>query len=374
MGYLVILTLTWLNALIGKSKGILLTIFAFCWMAYLGGAASPITTTDYASYKYYYDLLVNGQPGNRMEWLYTYFSELAIAHNFDYALFRLWLVCITFLILFIAVLRLTSNPDLFTALFLIFPLFNEITQIRSFVAYTLVLVGISFLNILNFKRIIVYEFFVFLAIGFHSSAAIFSIIPVIVLLIKKIGLRKVSRISLIITVLFSLILLITSKINIVVNLLANFLTIIGGASVSITFLNLMNNSSNRKFFFLMVLLSYILFTKFIIFLGENVGKSDSDLSLKILPVFSLLFIGEMLIPLLLISDQLQRFQRFGIEGGMVIFSMIILNFGNKKIVSRKYILIVFLFTIFNMFLYYGLFNYDNEFSQSIPYLSHLVKE
>ncbi|MBZ5963224.1 EpsG family protein [Leuconostoc gasicomitatum] len=374
MGYFIILIMSWLDSLISKGKGIILTLIAFAWMAYLGGAASPNTTLDYAGYQYYYDLLVKELPGNRLEWLYTSLSEIAISHNFEYAEFRLWLICVTFIILFIAVLRLTEKPIVFAALFLIFPFFNEVTQVRSFVAYSLVLFGLSFLKKLTIMNIIIFEFIVWLGIGFHSSAAIFVLIPVIQFFVQKVGIKKASHSATVFTIIFSLVLLVTSRVSVIVNLIASMLEIIAGSSVSITFINLMNHSSNRKTFFLIALLSYAVFQWYLSNIGNELFDNDKQVQVPYAQ-YSLLIMGEMLLPLLLLSDQLQRFQRIGIEGGLLIVGTLFLREKrNKDNTAYIFIIKVLIFVFISMYIYYGLTDLNTDFPNSIPYIAHLVSE
>lgn len=378
MGYLVILTLAWLNSLIGKGKGILLTICAFCWMAYLGGAASPDTTLDYSGYQYYYDLLVKGLQGNRLEWLYTLLSKIAISYGLDYAQFRLWLICATFLILFIAVLRLTEMPIMFVALFLLFPFFNEVTQVRSFVAYSLVLFGLVFLKKLNIRNIIMFELIVWLGMGFHSSAAIFLFIPIIQFFVQQKGIKRASVLVTEFTIISSLFLLVTSKVGVVVKTIASVLEIFAGSSISNTFINLMNNSNKGKMFFFFVLLSYAVFQWTLV----NAGSEYFNNKLAKTPYdktpyaqYTLLFMGEMLIPLLLISDQLQRFQRIGIESGLLLVGTLFLNDRKKKgLLSFLFLAKVIVFIVISIYLYYGLTVPNAVFPNSIPYIAHLINE
>lgn len=373
MGYFVILALSWFDTLIAKNKGIFITIIAFAWMAYLGGAASPISTLDYATYQYYYSLLVNGQQ-NRLEWLYNYFSNIAILHNLEYSDFRLWLISVTFVILFLAVVRLTAKPIIFAAFFMIFPFFNEVTQVRSFVAYTLVLFGLSFLNSLTIKKIIVFELFVWLGMGFHSSAAIFSLVPFVQFLIKKNGVFKVSCLSIIFTSTMSLLLFITSRSKIIVGLIGSALHIVAGSSISDTFVNLMNNSGGGVLFFLTIFLSYSLFQWYLVQTGARIFKSASE---ELVPFsqYALLIVGELLLPLLLVSDQLQRFQRFGIETGILIVGTIFFQMRNKKDNGAFiFFSIMLIFILFFAYVFYGVMNPSDDFPKSIPYIAHLMSE
>lgn len=374
MGYFIVLIISWIGSLISKGKGIILTVIAFAWMAYLGGTASPTTTTDYISYQYYYNLLLNGLPGNRLEWLYTYLSKVSIHYGFDYASFRLFLICATFVILFTAVIRLTEKPILFSALFLVFPFFNEVTQVRSFIAYTLVLFGLTFLKNLRFKNLIIFEVIVWLGMGFHSSASVFLFIPLVQMFVQKVGITKASYFSTIFTLVFTLLLMITSRIGTLINLIAKMLEVIGGSSVATTFVNLMSHSSNRKMFFVIALVIYISYQWYLTKVGNECSLNDSSFRVPY-SLYALLIMGELLLPLLLISDQLQRFQRIGIESGLLIASSIFYEkMRTKKSEGYLFLLIVSILILISMFLYYGLTDISADFPKSIPYIGHFIKE
>lgn len=374
MGYFIVLAISWIGSLISKGKGIICTFIAFLWMAYLGGTASPTTTTDYISYQYYYNLLLNGLPGNRLEWLYTYLSKVAIYYGFDYASFRLFLIYATFIILFIAVIRLTEKPILFSALFLIFPFFNEVTQVRSFVAYTLVLFGLTFLKKLSFKNILIFEVIVWLGMGFHSSASVFLFIPLVQIFVQKAGITKASYLSTILTFSFALLLMISSKIGTLINFMARILELVGGSFIATTFTNLMNHSSNRKIFFVIALISYVSYQWYLAKVGNECSTNNSSFRVPY-SLYALLLMGELLLPLLLISDQLQRFQRIGIESGLLIASTLFYEkVKTKKSGRYLFILIVVVLILISMFLYYGLTDINADFPKSIPYIGHFIKE
>lgn len=372
MGYFIVLILSWCDSFLSKKRGILLTVVAFTWMAYLGGSASPITTTDYASYQYYYDLVASGLPGNRLEWLYTFLSKVAISFNLDYPTFRMWLISATFIILIIAVIRLTERPIVFAALFLIFPFFNEITQVRSFVAYSIVLLGVSFLKQCHFHNLIIFGMAIVLAMGFHSSAAIFFLLPIVRALVKRIGIIKVAIGANFLVLLFTILLVITAKVSVVVNLISRILEVVAGNSVSVTFTTLISHSNGSKTFLLMAVILYIANQWYLTININNLALTDSQFQIPYAS-FSLLIMGEVLLPLLLLSDQLQRFQRIGIESGFLIAGTLLAYRLKSKSINFSILMVLFL-TLSNMFLYYGLNSINDEFPQSIPYLGHFISQ
>lgn len=374
MGYLIVLTFSWFDSLISKSKGILLTACAFAWMAYLGGDASPTTTLDYASYEYYYNLLVTGLPGNRMEWCYTLLSNVAINYNLDYATFRILLVSATFLVLFFTVLRLTKKPVLFASIFMLFPFFNEVTQVRSFVAYTIVLLGISFMRYkVSFKGILFFELSVLLAMGFHSSAGIFLFLPIISMVIQKRGIAKIFKEVTIFSILFACFLMIMSVGNVFVNLIGSVLNVVAGPQVSSTFVNLMSHSDGSTVLFVTVFFSYVGLTSILYLCVDNnhcLTYLKDDPMFKI--CFSLLLFIELLVPMLLISRDLVRFPRFGFEVCFLVIGTIL--FALEKNNQTKTWFLIFSILCISVGGWEIYYVYGPPFWDSIPYIAHLINE
>ncbi len=366
MGYLFILITSWFNTLYIKGKGYLVAILAFAWMAYLGGAASAFTTLDYANYATYYQLTAAGVDV-RLEWLYTLLSRRAVIVGLDYAQFRLILFGVTFAILFVAVIRLTELPVLFAACFMLFPFFDEVTQVRSFVAYSIALLATSFLSRLSLKRILVFEALIVLAIGFHSSAGVFVLLPLLQYAVQKTSPAHAARVVDIVMIVFALFLLVFSKINFLVNLIAKLLLFVSSESTSNSFLSLMAQQTGSKKFFLEVFIGYWLFKKLILWAGKDNPKAISA------NVYSLFLLGQLLLPLLLISDQMQRLPRLGIEAAILIIGTLVATEVSKSKRAQQVILLTLGLVLVNAFFYYGLLEPSAPFPTSIPYLAHFYE-
>lgn len=362
MVYLLIVIASWFNIFFIQRKSYALFVISFSWMAYLGGLASPVTTTDYPNYYTYYQMTAAGMDV-RLEWLYTLLSRRAALLGLDYAQFRLILIGFTFLILFVAVIRLCKAPILFTACFMIFPFFNEITQVRTFVAFSIILLATSFIEPFSVKRIVFFEILTILAMGFHSSAGVFIFLPLIGLAIKKRDIAYVSKTIDVATIIFTLFLVAFSSISALTKLIGNILLTVAGTKTSASFLNLMAVHSGRKLFFLEILVAYLLVKQVIWY--YSLDKSKINIS-----VYSLFLYGELLTPLLLLSDQMQRFPRFGIETAFLIIGTIVAERINANRQVRLMVLLTLILVLSNAFLYYGLTNPSAPFPSSVPYLAH----
>ena len=98
-------------------------------LAYLSGAANPLTTLDYPVYLQHYQLL--GWETSPFERGYTWMSKLFFDMGFNYAEFRLISMIITFLVLFVGVCIFTKKVALFTGLYGVTVFFNDAVQVRN---------------------------------------------------------------------------------------------------------------------------------------------------------------------------------------------------------------------------------------------------
>lgn len=368
MGYFTVLFISWMTSIFSRKKGVVISALAFAWMSYLAGTASPDTTLDYLSYRVTYNVVATGQMGNRMEWLYTFLSEVASRHSLDYAAFRLWIMSFGFLILFIAVLRLSESPVLFTAMFLIFPFFSEATQVRSFIAYSIVLLAVSFLREgFKLRRLIPMEGLILLAAGFHSSALIYAVLPVVFIFINKLGIVRSSSVVTIITFISSMFMFVAKSSGTVVEFIYKLLSIFGGHAVADTFASLMRLSGGRLSYFLLTIVTYTLFQAIVAVKLEKLNMLDSA-AYKINSVWSIVLTSQLLIPLLLVSDQMLRFQKFGMEAMMLLLgTLLVKSPKGSKLWLAPFII---LFLTANFVRYYGVMDYTRLFLESIPYIGH----
>ncbi|MCT3429121.1 hypothetical protein HC003_01075 [Limosilactobacillus fermentum] len=364
MGYIFILFAVWIYALFIRRKGYILAAIAFAWMAYLGGTASPFGTFDYIDYQGIYNRTAMGID-TRTEWLYTSLSKIAINRGLYYNQFRIILIACIFILLYIAVVRLTKKPIYVAAFFMIVPFFQEVTQVRSFAAYTIVLLGISFLDTLSIKKIVFYYMINFLAMGFHTSAGIFLILPLVQYAIEKNGIDKSIRFSIWVSVLLAPCMYLLSKETFVVNLISRFVEMIAGSTVATTFSTLMSVSRGSKSYFLIIYVAYLVLALLI-----SVKGKDALIYVKYSGLYAGFIITFALTPILLISTQFNRLQRYGFELAMII---LVVMWSKARIADAKLrLVIVCLVTTVLACAFYGVFTNGDTFRTSIPYLMHWI--
>lgn len=339
---------------------------AFFEMAYLGASANPLTTFDYLAYQNIYNQISVGA-NTRVEWLYKLCSQVAISFGLDYLSFRTILVFVIFLILYIAAARISQSLSLFAGLFMVIPFFQEVTQIRSFAAYTLAIFGMTYLTNLTKKRLIIYFLIIIFAMGFHTSAGVFLLVPIIQKLIDRVGIFKVFKISSMVSFLFALLLIISSKASLVINVIASIVGATAGKVIENTFITLMASSGGSKQYFIIVYILYEVIIYQIVKL-KNLSK-DTEIN-KFNFLFAGMILGLLLSPTLIISTQFNRVQRLGIELALLLISYVFPKLRKSKSANCRFLVILIsLFMIAGAF--YGFYSSEDQFESSIPYLLHL---
>lgn len=367
MVYLGILIWNWFEAII-KKKSLLFPVLGLLYLAWLGGAADPITTMDYANYESNYNLMFSPTYNSRFEWAYLSLAKASYLAGLSYAQFRLILVFLIFIVLFIVVKKFTYNMGFFVATFALFPFFNEITQIRSFAMYTLVLFAASLLINVNKRNVIIAILIILLSTGFHSSGYFYFIFLLIRILVKKN--INVGSVIIIISLLGSAFLILTGSTSIGLHIAKVVGYVTGNtASTENILINFVGTSVRRAFVLEVIFLYGVVFVlskKMIEYLSTKV-IFDKNIIGKTEVLISLIYTGMLGLPLLAMSDQYQRFPRFGIETAIILAA---LYFEHRIKISQRIggMLSTLLIISFLSYVFYGLPN--STFAQSIPFLAH----
>lgn len=111
MLYIINMSLLYLFNLV-KEKKIWFTFPLIIVLIVKGGLPDPYTTVDYLAYESEYNNKYLGFV-SRFEWLYQDISSWAVKNYLTYSQFRVCLITGTFIILFVAVRRLTKNDKFF---------------------------------------------------------------------------------------------------------------------------------------------------------------------------------------------------------------------------------------------------------------------
>lgn len=341
-----------------KDKKIWLSIPIVLILIYLGGNPDPLTTIDYSAYEAEYNNRYLGYV-SRFEWLYQSCANLAVKYNLTYAQFRMILIAFTFLILFIAVRRLTSNDKFFWLMFALSPFFSETVQVRSFTMMALVLLAVSFLENNNIKGYLISSILIYLGTGFHTSGYIFFLIlPIHFLFSKRWSIDNLKK-SFWAFLVISFIVAIFSRSSILSGLTTVIQSISDNEEVANNVTTIyFNGVSISSLFFILCFLSFFLLVIRI------VRNSQISLDKNIRVLFSYIFISFIGMPLVMISSQYSRILREGIIGMLIVLSIIFID---KKIL-KKYIFPIVIVHLIVTYVFMGGYRQSAGFLNMMHYI------
>lgn len=329
-----------------KIIGYLSSITLMVILTFLSGYPDSVSTLDYASY--YTDYIGATIIGysSRFEWAYQFVVSIGHALQLEYADFRFWYILGTMILLYIAVLRFvqSENVAFFWTSFALFSFFIETIQLRSFTMFVLVLMGVSFLRKNTLTSYFVAYLFIFLGMGFHSSGAIYLLVPLVNFFVRhqlKVNLFfKAWTISFAITILLWMVG--TSGIT---TLLGEWIgQITGNAAVQMNVTSLYNDGGSWWNF-----IKVILFSMCSLLVVKSYDLTESyQLDSVFGVLMSLMLVSLLGMPLMMVSSQYDRILRAGIMVSMIISSFTIFNV--KQITTTKLYYTVLLLVISFIFL------------------------
>ncbi|WP_334427475.1 MULTISPECIES: hypothetical protein [unclassified Levilactobacillus] len=167
-----------------EKRSKLVGLFGILILGYLAGSADPATTSDYDTYQMVYS---NSNNGLYFERGYSYLSSFFFNRGWSYLDFRVLFCILASIILYIGVVRFTSNVAIFVFLYGITAFFIDATQVRNFMMVSLVILGSSFLIRLNLKNCMISVFFILLAAEFQSIGYVFLLIVLLRVLSKTLS-------------------------------------------------------------------------------------------------------------------------------------------------------------------------------------------
>lgn len=132
---------------------------------------------DFENYQNMYNAIGNGTYGG---WItdFGYVALVNLSNSFEltYADFLITYFAITGLLLLKIVNKYTAYPNAVLSLILLYPLFINIIQLRSFLALLIIIYALQYLAERNFKNIIKFIIAIILATSLHLSSIFFGIL------------------------------------------------------------------------------------------------------------------------------------------------------------------------------------------------------
>ena len=181
MVYLIWASLGCLSFAFKKNKYVTALTFAFIAILFCFNTANADLNN--------YTLQFNGLRFYASEPLYNFFSNLVHSAGADFIIYRAILSMVSLALITRTLYQLTPYPTLALFMYSIYPLTLDVTQIRYTIGYSIVFWGVYYLiryqNTHEKKDIIIFFLSILIATGFHYVCAMFAILGLVLLDIKK---------------------------------------------------------------------------------------------------------------------------------------------------------------------------------------------
>ena len=333
-------------------------------MAYIMGTVPINHSFDTSAYEYMYNL---PPYTHRFETGYMHMSYFFYVHGFLYQEFRIVSYLIFSIILFLGIRYFTSNLITFFTLYLVFPFFIDVTQVRFFFMYSLVILGVGVIGKNNKISVIIGCLLILSSSLFQSSGLIYILVPIICLL----SLDTILRFSKIIVVVFSILSIILhylSSNSIVSSILSRILVLSGRSDIDSMVALYTQGSSFSLVFFYIVSAIVIIYT-FSYFTINTPNEVLSEKKKKCLA--AVVIIGAMFTIFLANSADFERFIRVASIPLIIIISN---YFDNKHLITKNEIhknmaIVIILLMLFTTSWRY----WDSSVTGRWQYMPYIIK-
>lgn len=285
------------------------TLAVLITMVYLMGTVSPYHSFDTSAYMYMFNLPPST---HRFESGYMNLSYFFYVNGFSYGTFRICSYLLFVLVMFVGIYRLTPNLIGFYSLYLIFPFFLDVTQVRQFFMTALVIFGAGMLC--SRKRSLRWLGVVSILISplFQTSGFLYYLL----LIMYKADYKKILKLMdylIWILPILTLVIHYAHLNKIIANVLGFFLASRSNAIESINLYTQGSSFSVAILYIFSIMLCYFVFRKIIIVAYENSTAVRAIL-------VNMFFIGVISIPLLASSNDFERFIRMSLLAFIITFS------------------------------------------------------
>lgn len=353
------------NGLIGffKRNNLVIPFLGFMILAWIAGTMVSGQSFDTDAYELLYPL---SPTSHRFEQGYMQMSYLAYTSGIPYGTFRLWYFIVGFTILFIGVSRFTKNRSLYVFLFSLFPFLNEASQVRNFMMFAWVLLGMSFL--INKSKWNTVLAIVFITIGFlFQTTGIVFYFCVILRYIPFNRLRKIVKFIFPCSLVLATLFYVSGSSSFVAHML-KIVTSISNRQ-DITEILAANDFGNRNITQTIgVVLTYLIAYWLFDFMIKSTEK-EYNLSNKLHVLYLIVIIGIVFIPLMFVSFNFERILRNSIDA--VILGFTVYFSERKKTPQNISILLIFVVVLFGMVSKGFFINEPGKMGNYVPYILHL---
>lgn len=291
------------------------TIATLIIMVYLMGTVSPYHSFDTAAYQYMYDL---PPVTHRFEIGYMSFSYYFYEHGFTYETFRICSYTVFVILMFLGVKKLTPNLIGFYSLYLIFPFFLDVTQVRQFFMFSLVIFGVGMLCGENKYLRWIGTISILISPLFQSSGFLYYLL----FILNRVNYKKMLKIMDYLIWIMPVLTLVIHYAHLnkfISGTLAFVLSSRSNAAESVTIYTQGSAFSIVLWYIVSIMVSYYVFRK----IALNVKCQNNVLTYLV----NIFFIAVITIPLLASSSDFERFIRNGIFALLIVFSIYISQLG-----------------------------------------------
>jgi hypothetical protein len=303
-------------------------------LAFLAANAGILGSVDYGTYSRGYTALSYSDT-SQFEWGYTLLEKYTISWNLDYDQFRMVIFTISFLALFLAIKKLTSNVADFVWLFAIFPYINEANQVRNFAMIAFGILALSFYA--TNQKLLLPAVFIVVSASFHSLGYLFILIILFSKIVSKISMRFLMISSGVGLLASMFLLLFSSSTGFIGTLIAKVFILLGRSdgSNSSEIYNAYGAGagSSTKIILSFLIIFILMIIYFLVMNNAFSNLINQQANILVIAVFITSLIGILLLPA---SVQNQRILRNGITLLLVLHSFLsALRRTNPSVVDKK---------------------------------------
>ncbi|MCP8854241.1 EpsG family protein [Latilactobacillus sakei] len=330
MIFIIVTIILAISFLVNKLQKVF-SVVALAVDAYLMANPPTLHNADYRLYKLSYN-----QQMTNFERGYTYLAKFFFNRGFSYATFREYLVYITFIILCIAIFRLTNNPSLVVLGYNIGLFAIEVIQVRNMLMLALAVLGFSLLrqgkttnNILGLLVLVV-------ATTFHTLGYFFLLGGLLFLIPWKFLLKGL-KIIVYATIPISIMSLFLGT-KAIQNIFAIFLSITGArSSFSGDLVSVYDNGISSKSWIITAIIVLVMLIP-LFFKKTSVQEFFNDTESKNVLVPS--FLGVLSVILTLLSSDYVRLLRDASVFVFIIYSKLVDHMTHKRLLILGYVVVI----------------------------------
>ncbi|MGC8304590.1 EpsG family protein [Leuconostoc mesenteroides] len=298
-----------------KKNNFFIPLVGFLVLAWISGTMVSGFSFDTDAYELLYPM---NPSTHRFEQGYMQLSYWSYTHGLSYSDFRLYYFLIAFSVFFIAICRFTKNRSLYLFLFSFFPFLNEASQVRNFMMYAWVLLGISFLINKTLRNTIFAIIFVTIGFLFQTTGIVFYFV-IFLRYIPFSFIKKSTKIIAPVSILLGLLFYASGSSGLVAKILS-FVTSLSNRQDTAEILAA-NGFGNRNILQTMgVVLTYLI-SLYAIEIMLDVKHDSKTIQSKMELLYMIVIIGLFFIPVIFVSFNFERILRNSVNALILAFTV-----------------------------------------------------